>query len=109
MITQDERWNLRYQEVMDFITANHRNPSRHRLAEHDMLNWLKANRKVMNKGEMKEERVERFRELMEMMEKFNSRISKYAELMKRMVQKYEKTYFMHWKSFFFITFAPKVR
>ena len=32
-----------------------------------------------------------------------------AEIMKRMVQKYEKTYFMHWKSFFFITFAPKVR
>ena len=28
---------------------------------------------------------------------------------KRMAQKYEKTYFMHWKSFFFIIFAPKVR
>ena len=66
---QDERWNLRYQEVMDFITANHRNPSRHRIEEHDMLNWVKANRKMMNKGEMKEERVERFRELMEMMER----------------------------------------
>ena len=50
---QDERWNLRYQEVMDFITANHRNPSRHRIEEHDMLNWLKANRKVMNKGEIR--------------------------------------------------------
>ena len=35
-----------------------------------MLNWLKANRKVMNKGEMKEERLERFRELMEMMERY---------------------------------------
>ena len=34
---------------------------------HDMLNWVMANRKVMNKGEMKGERVERFRELMEMM------------------------------------------
>ena len=58
-MTQDERWNLRYQEVLDFITANHRNPSRHRIEEHDMLNWVKANRKVMNKGEMKEERVEK--------------------------------------------------
>ena len=37
--------------VMDFITANHRNPSRHRIEEHDMLNWVKANRKVMKKGE----------------------------------------------------------
>ena len=35
-----------------------------------MLNWLKANRKVMNKGEMKEERVERFRELLEMCERY---------------------------------------
>ena len=56
---QDERWNIRYQEVMDFITANHRNPSRHRIEEHDMLNWVKANRKVMNKGALKEERVEK--------------------------------------------------
>ena len=56
-----------YEEVKGFIEANHRNPSRHRIEEHDMLNWLKANRKVMNKGEMKKERVERFRELMEMM------------------------------------------
>ena len=56
---QDERWNLRYQEVMDFITANHRNPSRHRIEEHDMLNWLKANRKAMNAGKLKPERVEK--------------------------------------------------
>lgn len=67
---QDERWNLRCQEVMDFITANHRNPSKYRIEEHDMLNWVKANRKVMKKGEMKEERLKRFRELQEMMERY---------------------------------------
>jgi len=27
--------------------------------EHDMLNWVKANRKVMNAGKMKAERVEK--------------------------------------------------
>ena len=70
MITQDERWNLRYQEVMDFITANHRNPSRHRIEEHDMLNWMKANRKVLNAGKMKPERVEKFRKLLEMTEQY---------------------------------------
>lgn len=69
-MTQEERWMVRYEEVMAFIESNHRNPSKHRIEEHDMLNWLKANRKVMNKGEMKEERVERFRELMEMCEKY---------------------------------------
>jgi putative ribosome biogenesis GTPase RsgA len=35
-----------------------------------MLNWLKANRKVMNAGKMKAERVENFRKLLEMMEKY---------------------------------------
>ena len=59
-MTQDERWNKRYQDVKAFIESNHRNPSKHRLEEHDMLNWLKANRKVLNAGKMKEERVERF-------------------------------------------------
>ena len=55
---------VRYQEVVDFIETNKRNPSRHRIEEHDMLNWLKTNRKVLNKGEMKEERVEKFKELL---------------------------------------------
>ncbi len=35
-MTQDERWNLRYQEVMDFIETNHRNPSKHRIEKHDI-------------------------------------------------------------------------
>lgn len=52
-MTQDEKWMLKYNEVVVFIETNHRNPSRHRLEEHDMLNWLKANRKAMNKGEMR--------------------------------------------------------
>ena len=63
-MTQDERWLARYKEVMRFLEENHRNPSRHRIEEHDMLNWEKANRKVMNKGEMKEERLEMFKKLL---------------------------------------------
>ena len=43
-MTQDERWNLRYQEVMDFIETNHRNPSKHRIEEYNMLNWVKQQR-----------------------------------------------------------------
>ena len=49
-MTQDERWLVRYKEVMGFLEENHRNPSKHRIEEHDMLNWLKANRKVLNAG-----------------------------------------------------------
>ena len=62
-MTQAERWKAKYNEVMSFIEINHRNPSRHRIVEHDMLKRVKANRKKMNKGEMKERRVEQFREL----------------------------------------------
>ena len=69
-MTQDEKWMLKYNEVVVFIETNHRNPSRHRLEEHDMLNWLKANRKVMNKGEMGPERVEAFGRLMALMEEY---------------------------------------
>ena len=67
-MTQEERWQKRYDEVVDFIEANKRNPSKHRIEEHDMLNWLKANRKALNAGKMKLERVEKFRKLLEMTE-----------------------------------------
>jgi len=69
-MTQEERWLIRYNEVMTFIKTNKRNPSKHRLEEHDMLNWLKANRKTMNAGKMKAERVEKFGKLLEMTEQY---------------------------------------
>ena len=69
-MTQDEQWLGRYEEVMGFVETNHRNPSKHRIEEHDMLNWLKVNRKVMNAGRMKPERVERFKALLVLMEKY---------------------------------------
>ena len=69
-MTQDEKWKARYNEVKAFIEKNNRNPSRHRIEEHDHLNWLKANRKVMNAGKMKAERVEKFKELLEMTERY---------------------------------------
>jgi hypothetical protein len=69
-MTQEERWFKRYEEVMAFIKGNHRNPSKHRIEEHDMLNWVKANRKRMNAGELRPERVEKFRKLLEMTEQY---------------------------------------
>lgn len=56
--------------MKEFIEREHRNPSKHRMEDHDMLNWLKANRKLMNKGELKEERVEVFNKLLELGEKY---------------------------------------
>lgn len=59
----------RYNEVVRFIEINHRNPSRHRIEEHDYLNWVKANRKKMNAGELKEPRLGMFKELLELSER----------------------------------------
>ena len=67
-MTQDEKWQTRYKEVIGFIETNQRNPSKHRIEEHDMMNWLKANRKVLNAEKMKPERVEKFKKLPAMME-----------------------------------------
>ena len=76
-MTQDEKWMKKYQEVVSFIETNHRNPSRHRIEEHNMLNWLKANRKKMNAGTLKHERVEAFGKLLEMEEKYK-RVNQYV-------------------------------
>ena len=66
-----------YNDVIGFLEENHRNPSKYRLEEHDMLNWLKANRKVLNAGKMKADRVEKFRKLLEMTELYR-RKNQYA-------------------------------
>ena len=73
---QEIRWITRYNEVKDFIEVNKRNPSKHRIEEHDMLNWLKANRKVMNAGSLKAERVEPFQQLLGLIEKYK-RLNQY--------------------------------
>ena len=67
-MTQEERWLKQYEEVTQFVETNKRNPSKYRIEEHDMLNWVKANRKILNARKMKPERVEKFKELLEMME-----------------------------------------
>ena len=70
-MTQDMRWLQRYEDVVDFIEKNQRNPSRYDARERGrFLNWMKANRKVMNRGEMKPERVEKFRKLLDMSEQY---------------------------------------
>ena len=67
-MTQDEKWLLKYNEVIAFIDNNKRNPSKHKIEEHNMLNWLKANRKKMNADGLKPERVEKLKELLALTE-----------------------------------------
>ena len=75
-MTQDERWLHKYNEVKDFIVRNKRNPSRHNIEDHLALNWVKHNRKQLNAGTLKNERLEKFKELIALMEE-NKRINQY--------------------------------
>ncbi len=71
LMTQDELWLKKYQEVKAFIETHHRNPSRHNPEERfKYCNWLKHNKKLLNAGEMKEDRVALFKNLLEMGEKY---------------------------------------
>lgn len=75
-MTQEERWNAKYNEVKNFIEVNHRNPSRHHIEEHLLLNWVKQQRKLMNAGTLKPDRVEAFKKLMELWEE-NKRVNQW--------------------------------
>lgn len=67
-MTQDERWNIRYNEVKSFIEENHRNPSKYADEERNMVTFVKHTRKQMNQGLLKAERIEAFKKLLVLME-----------------------------------------
>lgn len=69
-MTQDEKWLARYNEVKGFIETNHRNPSKYAPEEKLMVHFLKRCRKLMNAGELKSEREERFKELLALSDQF---------------------------------------
>ena len=70
-MTQEERWMVKYKEVKEFVETNKRNPSKYDAAERgDYYTWLKHNRKQMNAGTLKPERVEMFRKLLELTERY---------------------------------------
>lgn len=75
-MTQEERWLARYNEVMAFMEREHRNPSKYNNEERGLVNWCKHQRKIINAGKMKVERVEKFSKLLELIEKYK-RINQY--------------------------------
>jgi hypothetical protein len=69
-MTQDERWRTNYNEVKTFIENNHRNLSKYDLEERRLYTWMKHSRKQMNAGELRPERVEAFKRLLELSEQY---------------------------------------
>ena len=75
-MTLDEKWISRYNEVREYIEVNHRNPSKHFVENRNLLSWVKQQRKLMNAGTLKPDRVEAFKRLMEIWEE-NKRVNQY--------------------------------
>ena len=69
-MTQEEKWQIQYDQMMTFMKENHRRPSKHRLEEHDMLNWFKATKKRIAKGELPADRLEKFKELLQVAKEY---------------------------------------
>ena len=75
-MTQSELWLAKWQEAIDFLETNHRKPSKFHPEERNMRSWCKHNKKLMNAGELKAERVELFKQLLELGEKYK-RVNQY--------------------------------
>lgn len=63
-MTQEERWKTKYNEIMAFMVENHRRPSKYNPEERNAWNWLRHQQKLMGKGELKVERMEKLQELL---------------------------------------------
>ena len=69
-MTQDEKWQAKYNEIMAFMAENHRRPSKFVDEERGMRNWWKHQQKLLNAGELKPNRLEKFNELLKLGEKY---------------------------------------
>ena len=66
-----------WKEVMDFMEANKRRPSKFVDEERGLRNWWKHQQKLLNAGELKEERQVLFNQLLELGEKYR-RVNQYT-------------------------------
>lgn len=67
---QNEIWIAKYNDVFAFIETNKKTPSRYDDMKRGLyMNWRRHNRELFNAGKMKEELVEKFCEILELMEK----------------------------------------
>ena len=55
-MTQEERWMIQWNAVMDFMEANKRRPSKYEPEERNAWNWLRHNQKLYNNRAMRPER-----------------------------------------------------
>lgn len=71
------QWSRKYNMVWKFVEQNHRGLSRHRIEEHNMLNWMKFNRKMLKVDKLQGEKREKFQKLVDLIHSFH-RVNQYA-------------------------------
>ena len=69
-MTQEERWMAKYNEIMAFMVENHRRPSKYNLEERNNWNWMRHQQKLMGRGEIKPDRMEKFEKLLDLCEEY---------------------------------------
>ena len=69
-MTKDELWLAKWKKAIDFLETYHRKPSKFVPEERNMRSWWKPNKKLMNAGELKLERLAVFKQLLESGEKY---------------------------------------
>lgn len=69
-MTQEERWQVRYNEVKNFVETNRHNSSKNCDEEKLMVHFLKRGRTRMNAGELPEPRLGMFKELLATCERY---------------------------------------
>ena len=75
-MTQSELLLSKWQETIDLLEINHRKLSKFIPVERNLRSWWKHNKKLMNAGELKPERVEMFEQLLVLGEKYR-RVNQY--------------------------------
>ncbi|MGM9687548.1 MAG: hypothetical protein ACI3YD_00720 [Alloprevotella sp.] len=68
---REVNWLFKYKHVWTFVQMHRRYPSRHHPEEHVLLNWMKYNRKLINRGMLSEERVKLLKKLDELRRSFD--------------------------------------
>lgn len=76
-MTQDQRWQIRFDEVMNFMEKEHRKPSKYYPKEKLMFHFIHHNKKPYNAGTMKVERMETFEKLLALCEEYK-RVPEYV-------------------------------
>lgn len=69
-MAQEERWKANWQEVMDFMEANKRRPSKYVDSERGLRNWWKHQQRLYNAGLLKENRIGMYKQLIETGERY---------------------------------------